>query len=164
MNEEYRTLIEDAKRDYTSRDEVIRREGKEDIPCPRWYDLGLDAPFAEELNLWNYWQGVGGQDHPTLMVVGQDWGKIDVDSPSFKNIQAIATDPRCKVQYLTGCKLDKLDFQTDRALIEIFRTHSVGKRNLMEERYPDLYFTNLCLGYRQDMSTGYWRQSWMSRG
>ncbi len=160
MNEEYEKLVERAKADYLSRKKTIERPGKKDVLCPQWYDLGIDGTFTEELNLWNYWQGVG-VDQPKLMVVGQDWGKIDTGSPCFKNIQAIATDPNCDVQYHSGCEIDKLDFETDRSLVKIFREH-LG-RDLMEERYPDLYFTNLCLGYRMDKSTGAWRQSWMSK-
>ena len=159
MNEEYKSLIEKAKGDYAKRKKIIERPGKSDILCPRWYDLGLDGSFVEELNLWNYWQGIG-VDHPELMVVGQDWGKIDAGSPLFKNIQAIAVNPDGDARYLSGCELEDIDFQTDKELVKIFRTH-LGW-DLIKERRKELYFTNLCLGYRQDKSTGDWRESWLS--
>lgn len=159
MNEEYKSLIEKAKNDYAKREKVLKQPGKRDILCPRWYDLGLKGSFVEELNLWNYWQGIG-VDQPKLMVVGQDWGKIDVGSPLFKNIQAIAANPDGDTRYLSGYEFEDIDFQTDKELVNIFETH-LGW-DLINNRRKELYFTNLCLGYRQDNSTGDWRESWLS--
>lgn len=155
MGTAYTELIQEAKKDYATRPlSVHTKTGKEE-PCPKWYDLGIDCEFTVELNLWNYWQGVG-VDHPKLMLVGQDWGHIDTKDASFENIRAIAQDPETDTQYLSGIST----FQTDEKLIEIFDEHL--DRDLRIERFSDLYFTNLCLGYRQDKSSGYWRQSWMT--
>lgn len=156
MDTAYKELIQEVKKDYEIRLSTVQTKTGEEKRCPKWYDLGIDGEFTEELNLWNYWQGIG-VDHPKLMLVGQDWGHVDTEDESFENIRAIAQDPATDTQYLSGISA----FQTDNALIKIFDTHLKEKRDL-RKRHSDLYFTNLCLGYRQDKSSGYWRQSWMT--
>jgi len=155
MDTAYKELIQEAKKDYATRPLSLHTKAGKEEPCPKWYDLGIDGDYTEELNLWNYWQGVG-VDRPKLMLVGQDWGHVDTEDTSFENISIIAQDPATDTQYLSGISA----FQTDEKLIEIFDEHL--DRDLRNERYSDLYFTNLCLGYRQDKSSGYWRQSWMT--
>lgn len=161
MNDSYEQLIQDAKHDY--HDYIIHPKedyvGGKKVERPRWYDIGLAEDATEELNLWNYWQGVDVED-PKLMLVGQDWGCIDQESLCVANIKQIADDPHTKAQYFTGADKSRFDFDTDKNLIAIFEELTGHK--LDKQRYDDLYFTNLCLGYRQDKSTGYWKQSWMS--
>lgn len=165
MTDSYTQLIKKAKGDYLDyriHPETVGRKRRGKIVfelCPRWYDIGLGDGAVEELNLWNYWQGIG-VEHPKLMLVGQDWGHIKPDRRYIENIRQIASDPDTEVQYLSDCGENSRDFDTDNNLRDIFQHHL--DRKLFERRYPDLYFTNLCLGYRMDDTTGYWRQSWMT--
>ncbi|WP_165060734.1 hypothetical protein [Adlercreutzia sp. ZJ154] len=152
----YEELVQTVKDDYQHRSMEKDSNGK--LP-PKWHNLDLTSGNREEINLWTYWQGVG-VTHPKLMVVGQDWGCMKGQNQTIKCIEAIACDNSTDTQYLDNRHLnDNRDFTTDNNLIKIFK--DLG-RDIEHKRYSDLFFTNLCLGYRQDATSGYFKQKWMT--
>lgn len=107
----------------------------------RWCD-----DCRKHINLWSYWQG---SLDARIMVVGQDWGCPE-ESAVLNNIKAINEETESEYHV-------DLDSITDRNLCTLLA--SIG---FPAETYnPDLFFTNLALGYRNKGLTGGFRQSWL---
>ena len=102
----------------------------------------------KHINLWSYWQS---SLDARIMVVGQDWGCPE-ESTVLENIRAIneGTEREYHVDP---------DSITDRNLCTLL--NSIGFP--AEENNPDLFFTNLALGYRNRGLTGGFRQSWIRK-
>ena len=83
------------------------------------------------------------------MVVGQDWGCPE-ESPVMDNIRAI-NDGREDTYHVDPTSL------TDQNLCKLLA--SIGFP--ADKNNPDLFFTNLALGYRNKGLTGGFRQSWI---
>ena len=138
--EEYDKLIEDVKASYQKPPEDINSDGV----YMTWFD------DCREINLWTYWQGQGCLD-PKIMLVGQDWGAID-DAQTISNVSNMNSGSEC------GCFGSKI-YDTDRNLNSLFE--SIGYHDIINNRYPDLFFTNLSLGYRSKGMSGNLKDTWL---
>ncbi len=124
--------------------------------------------LCDEINLWSYWQGRGVY-HPNIMLIGQDWG-----CPfSSKNAGIVERIYKCKTQpvnpeedrtcyYFDDLNENSFVFKTDTNLAELFRSLDMGYDDLLHVRYDDLFFTNVCLGYRSNGNSGNFKKSWIA--
>lgn len=102
---------------------------------------------CKEINLWTYWQGKDCKD-VKIMVVGQDWGNPQLP----KNAQTIKNIRAGKNYFYNQADLGKLKYRTDKSLCTLF--DSIGYRDIITNRYDDLFFTNFFLRYRKGRETG----------
>ena len=102
---------------------------------------------CEEINLWTYWQGKDCKD-VKIMLVGQDWGNPQLP----KNAQTIKNIRAGKNYFYNQADLGKLKYRTDKSLCTLF--DSIGYRDIITNRYDDLFFTNFFLRYRKGRETG----------
>lgn len=121
-------------------------------------------PECKELNLWTYWQGRGVR-HPKILLLGQDWA-----SPFDENVEVM----KANLKRMDQQALDSLDddrchyfddsnpFPTDVNLRELFMEISPKYDKLFEKRYDDLFFSNVCLGYRDHGASGGFQASWIT--
>ncbi len=124
------------------------RVSYEDSPSGlKWY-----AP-CREINLWTYWQGRGNLD-ARIMLLGQDWGSPwdSLSRQTVANIHAI--NEGTEVPYLHNTT----ESPTDQNLIHLFR--EIGYDISGCANHPDLFFTNLVLGYREKGFSGGFRSQW----
>lgn len=99
-----------------------------------WFDP------CQEINLWTYWQGKDSKD-VKIMVVGQDWG----NPYHSKNKQTIDNIVEGR-NYFYG-QSGKM-YPTDISLSILFEI--IGYKDIINNRYDDLFFTNFYLKYRAD--------------
>jgi len=129
----YIELIKQLKEKY------IRLEKDGGMLC--WYDIWKDKK-PDKLNLWNYWQGMEYEE-VKIMVLGLDWGNIRDANPQLpkvlKRVEHIRKGQKILYHIAPYRTVEK-------SLVKLFKL--AFNRNLDKERYHDLYFTNLCLGYR----------------
>ena len=136
----YIELIKKAKIYYESNAPEIRNL----CSGSSFYDLVWCPGLENELNLWNYWQGglrKNGRISADILLVGQDFGNYGT-FPKRYNLSkknAIYTE-----EYLEDIRQSKS--KTDLKLIELFDT--LGPQYHADVPNPLLFFTNLCLGYR----------------
>lgn len=138
---QYQALISDVKDFYKKQVEIHKQEPV----YLTWYD------DCEEINLWTYWQGRGNLD-AKILLVGQDWGSLE--SPKsymaqFKAINAGETD----ILRPYGTSI------TDNRLTELFA--SIGYKDIINNHYSDLFFTNYVLGYRNKGLSGHFKSRWL---
>lgn len=140
---EYRQLVKDVEEAYRARPRDMNAKGV----YLEWCEA------CEEINLWTYWQGRGNYD-PKYLLVGQDWGCADDDNGKrfIENIQAMKRSE--DVSYIG----DKISW-TDRNLVALFE--HLGYPDIGSVRYEDLFFTNLCLGYRSEGISGNLKKNWL---
>ena len=132
---QYEELIRDVRDFYMSRKESDRAVYLE------WCD-----DCRQHINLWSYWQG---SLNARIVVVGQDWGCPE-KSAVLNNIKALNEETESEYHVDT-------DSITDRNLCML-----LDSIDFPAETYnPDLFFTNLALGYRNKGLTGGFRQSWL---
>ena len=137
----YRDLCQRVKNDYKMREECEKKQkGLRLLGCSE----------CEEINLWTYWQGRGNM-YPKILLVGQDWWNLE-DSYAqaiIKNVRAINSGAtyNCNKGMNPACK-------TDENLIELFASLECGYDDLFHKSYKDLFFTNICLGYRSEGASG----------
>lgn len=121
-------------------------------------ELSSDGPFVNpseftmtEINVWTYWQGMGNRN-PRIMLLGQDWGSIKnkTNQKYLTGISEIKDIDQSKVHYFDIMK-GKMNFATDRNLCDLFK--ELGKDNIKETRYDDLFFTNLIPGLRAEIGS-----------
>lgn len=161
--EDYQKLVEEVYQKYNA--SPITQTEKVHL---QWWTQ--DAPdfdkYKEAVNLWTYWQGFdtfknGKKPQVRYLLVGQDWGSIKENDrysgPVLKNINAIRKGNPDR-QYYENVD-DKNICVTDKNLIELFKELGYGSDkegdSIRYKRYPGLFFTNFCLGYRsQNMSGG----------
>lgn len=113
---------------------------------------------CKEINLYTYWQGLNyAQNTPPIkyLLVGQDWGsKLLITNAFGERIMKI-NQGQTEVPYI-DTEHDKNIFPTDKNLIELFKQLGYGtseNESIEHKRYPDLFFTNFCLGYRKENSS-----------
>ena len=121
-------------------------------------DAELFAPFVDgenicqEINLYTYWQGFGyAKNTPKIkyLLVAQDWGNPfnDENKLVMERINKM-NDGDKTVNYFGDEKV----YNTDKNLIELFEV--LGYKNIKDNRYDDLFFTNFCLRYRSGKQAG----------
>ena len=138
----YQALIEKARLSYASYD------GPPDGKNPRlsWCNA------CQEINLWTYWQGRGNLNAPILLV-GQDWGCLrTIDGEAcIRKIQLAPNGPI--PDYMTGN-----DNPTDKNLVQLFQEAlSIS----VETPASEVFFTNFVLGYRNEGTSGGFKQDWV---
>lgn len=140
---EYRQLVKDVAEAYRTRTMDKNAKGV----YLKWCEA------CEEINLWTYWQGRGNYA-PKYLLVGQDWGCADDDNGKrfIENIQAMKRGQ--DVSHIG----DKISW-TDRNLVALFE--HLGYLDIGSVRYEDLFFTNLCLGYRSAGTSGNLKKNWL---
>ena len=139
----YRDLINEAKKNYM-------------MPIKGGKDFELSwCPECDEINLWTYWQGINNL-HPKVMVIGQDFGCPYVDNKDLKPVykDIVSDKALASEKYIESIKNPKLGnaFETDRMLRLLLS--SVDSE--LDPFIPDnknLFFTNVCLGYRDHGSS-----------
>lgn len=136
----YRTLVEDARKDYGSRP----RSGNSKGVYLTW------AEDCQEINLWTYWQGIGNYD-ASILLVGQDWGFPDPTSTVLKNIREINSGLREDYEF------DRFS-PTDGNLCRLFSVLGYD----ITKRCEDLFFTNFILGYRSKGFSGNLLHEWLA--
>lgn len=116
------------------------------------------VPECEEINLWTYWQGRGHYT-PAVMVAGQDWGQGNNKAGlKFReNAEKMNRNQECSI--FSGLE-EKEMFPTDQNLIRLFKSMNLGYDSIERRQYEDLFFTNICLGYRVHGSSGNFRKLW----
>ncbi len=142
---EYLKLINDVREYYSSCVPDIKNvKGKDGL-----FDLVWCNDLQEEINIWNYWQG-RGQEKVNIMIVGQDFGAYD-GSDADSACRQIVLSPLSKreeasKQYIKMIKNSKSP--TDSTLIKLTQECLGLSYSAEIPSNPNLYFTNLCLGYR----------------
>ncbi len=144
-NDAYINLIEDARAYYNSAAPEIRNiKGKEGL-----FDLVWCDDLKEEINLWTCWQG-RGQNKAKVMIVGQDFGNYK-DSEYYEDYKRIAHSSFA--DKVNGSK-EYIEFvirsksPTDKTLIQLTKKCLGNKYSADIPANENLFFTNLCLGYR----------------
>lgn len=126
----------------------------------------------KEINAWTYWQGIGVR-HPRIMVLGQDWGNRQAAEKYFCRIEemleaGIAEKDRVfSSAKVSGILKNNRNFDTDENLAKGFSRIKIHGEfpytQVCDEKYPDLFFTNLIPGYRvSEKSTGGFKASWIT--
>ena len=144
--EQYDQLVADVTADYSSREPDTTVVGPKLIWCDD----------CREINLWTYWQG---SLDARIMLVGQDWGCSD-ESESWETAETLR-----RVRAVNGgsgppffpVMAEKTVWTTDANLTVLFRV--IGY-DIMQKQ-PDLFFTNLVLGYRDHGTSSLFRQKWI---
>ena len=141
----YKQLIRDAKDYYISHaPELSNIKGKEGV-----FDLGWCPELHEEINLWTYWQG-RGQDKANIMIVGQDFGNYE-QSPNHAVYKRLLSSNISENKEISQEYIDLVrgsNSPTDKGLIS-FTEECLGKNySAGIPANKNLFFTNLCLGYR----------------
>ena len=152
----YEELVEKVASNWDKSHEGLH--GPEMAWNPEYPDLEWDWNNIHELNLWNYWQG--SRTHKAdIMLVGQDWG-----NPYTLGGDILYGNIVNGRNYFTG--LNK-KFDTDINLGVLFAVlKKDGKQlypDIIQNRYDNLYFTNFCLGYRKNNSSGGMTKTYMMR-
>lgn len=116
-------------------------------------------PACKEINLWTYWQGYNAMA-PKILVVGQDFGcPFDYEANYLKYIRKTEQDGELNYFDIFG---DKKISATDVNLATLLRSLGRGYDDVIGQRYDDIFFTNLCLGYRNDGNSGGFKKSWIT--
>ena len=130
-------------------------------------DYELYAPYVngemicQEINLYTYWQGLGYEKNtPKIkyLFVAQDWGSLFVEDENLNRFleRIRKINNGCKdIPYFDEKYNSSL---TDENLVKLFDNfgHDLNERN------PDLFFTNFCLGYRRDKEVKMTRELMMN--
>ena len=106
-------------------------------------DLFEWCPDCREINLWTYWQGKDAKD-VKIMVVGQDWGNYHLP----KNTQTMENIREHRNYFCNQDTENSTVYQTDKSLCVLFE--SIGYKDIINNRYDDLFFTNFFLKYRAE--------------
>lgn len=154
----YERLVKAVQEDYRNRPIPEAKGDKEPIYVHKCKHEG------KRLNLWSYWQGSIEAD---ILVVGQDWGCFLSDEKNYKNAKLDtqmkqnfeSMDEGYDVLYFRGTEGMKIS-DTDKNLMEYFRELGTGFENITEKN-SRLFFSNLCLGYRNKGFTGNFDSKWL---
>ena len=122
-------------------------------------------PECDEINLWTYWQGRGCY-HPQIILFGQDWGcPFDGEETNLQykvrtiKKQALSVKEDDRNHYFDN---EEKVYETDINLRELFASLDMGYDDILTRRYEDLYFTNMCLGYRNKGTSGKFIHKWIT--
>ena len=150
----YDKLVELVKEDYSSRDHSI------DIALNRLYVGACSYKDMKEINLWTYWQG---DLNAKILVLGQDWGSFhtgkagrELDNRMLQNLKKM--DAGISSFYFDGIP-KKMRSTTDNNLIKLMKELGYDIEN---KRIEGLFFSNLCLGYRNEGYSGGFKQKWLT--
>ena len=154
---QYKELIQQASDYYKSNPPECQNIPIKDQTMTLNWCPGLE----NQINLWTYWQGNGNLDTAEILVVGKDFGNCEKDGklvPFYHDcINSDANDAeKISNQYIKEILANKNN-TTDNNLIELFSILSQSSDSDYEADKPNprLFFTNLCLGYRdKDKLTG----------
>lgn len=136
--------------EYESLVNKVAAKYSKDIPGGKY---SKNEPFVlrwceecKEINLWTYWQGRNNPNHKAeILLLGQDWA-----SPWKKENGSLRDDIVDILKSVDGCSrryVSNNPFPTDVMLVKLFK--SLGPEyNPDIEDNDKLFFTNLCLGYR----------------
>ena len=113
----------------------------------------------KQINLWSYWQGSLDAD---ILLVGQDWGSFKpnerlLDKRMLENIEKM--DAGESADYFEGID-DTQITATDKHIIKLFAVLGDEYADI-RKKHPKLFFTNLCLGYRNEGYTGNLQKEWL---
>ena len=158
--DKYRKLcleVADRYRILESQNEMKVKNKDKDVYM-RWFD------YCNEINLWTYWQGIN-VFNPKIMVLGQDWASPFADEATVKyRINAVEENleinDACHYFDIPSGELTYKDYETDFNLTYLFNL--LGYDDIMKKRYEDLFFSNVCLGYRSRGATGNYKMSWIT--
>lgn len=143
-SEKYHQLIADVREDY------LHRTAEQTVGGPK---LLWCEDCKREINLWTYWQN---SLDARIMLVGQDWG-CPWDDGSEETMRRIRdVNDGTGRPFFPDCN-DNVVWTTDRNLGALF--HILG--NDIWQKQPELFFTNLVLGYRDHGTSGPFRQKWV---
>ena len=157
----YETLIEYLKEDYKNRS--LQRAGNTQQNGSKKPILVESCDYlGNQINLWSYWQG---SLNAKILLVGQDWGTVNPksDNDIFRNEKTRENvqkmDRGEPASYFDGID-DNIRFKTDTFIIELFKElgNEYGNVTLKND---DLFFTNLCLGYRSEGNSQGFRVKWL---
>lgn len=120
-------------------------------------------PVCKEINLWTYWQGYNAMA-PKILVLGQDFGcpfggAFGEEADVIESIHKTEQDGELHYFDVYG---DKKKSVTDVNLAGLLRSLGHGYDDVIEQRYDDIFFTNVCLGYRNDKNSGGFHKSWIT--
>ncbi len=153
----YARLVKAVQEDYR------QRTHDEDVKKNRPY-VAACAYEGKHINLWSYWRGNLDAE---ILVLGQDWGsfipdlsdkkrKIDcIMLENFKRMDAGET-----VGYFDGVDVNIMS-PTDQNLITLFKKLKMDIGSGPDENQP-LFFSNLCLGYRNKGYSGGFKRKWLT--
>lgn len=146
----YKILISKASSFYQSSNAMLKNIQSGN----KLFDMLWCPGLKNEINLWTYWQGKGNLDTAKILLVGKDFGNYGIDgdlSPLSK--ACIDSDNSGKYdisqKYIDTIISNKSNV-TDNNLIKLFNVLSEDSGQDLRADKPNgnLFFTNLCLGYR----------------
>ena len=155
--EAYAQLVQAVQEDYR------QRTHEDDEKKGRPY-VAACAYEGKQINLWSYWRGNLDAD---ILVLGQDWGsfipdpndkKRKLDCMMLENFKRM--DDGEKVGYFDGVTVNIMS-PTDRNLITLFKELGMDIGSGPDENQP-LFFSNLCLGYRNKGYSGGFKRKWIT--
>lgn len=119
-------------------------------------------PACKEINLWTYWQGYNAMA-PKILVLGQDFGcpfagAFGNETDVIESIHKTEQDGELHYFDAFGKKWSV----TDVNLAGLLRSLGRGYDDVIGQRYEDIFFTNVCLGYRNDKNSGGFQKSWIT--
>lgn len=163
-----------------SEEEFIQRKAKYDILCSE-----VNAAYAnlekgneinnngktylrgfqpcKEINLWTYWQGFRAMA-PKILVLGQDFGcpfgsAFGEEADYVEMIRKTEQDGGLHYFDVYG---DKRISVTDINLAALLKSLDCGYDDVIGQRYDDIFFTNVCLGYRNNKNSGAFQKVWIT--
>ena len=157
----YEMLIKYLKEDYKNRSLQKAGSGNQNYAKKPVVVEGCDY-LGNQINLWSYWQG---SLNANILLVGQDWGTVNPKSDNDiirnertkENVQKI--DRGEPAGYFDGID-EKIRFKTDNFIIELFKALG-NEYGDVTRKNNDLFFTNLCLGYRSEGNSQGFRVKWL---
>lgn len=144
----YRRLVDRARRHYRTAGETFACRGKElKLTWPDFIPSG-------EINLWTYWQGQlafdeDGSSRVKIMLVGKDFGAVEKDSNVVVDACRKANGERLPWNLVETKGVSA----TDERLCQLFRQID-DRYDLVDEQYPELFFTNFIPAYREEGLSG----------
>lgn len=153
----YINLISKVKKSFSGEPSNDHRDSNGNIRVKKLSNSKVKLNWCDEcneINVWTYWQGRYYADTTpdiNIMVVGQDWGNLGEAQNTLAYIHT--DDNKFEHKYFTN---NNRKFDSDENLIEIFKDEKVFNQKYKDidtRFYPDLFFTNFCLGYREGKSS-----------
>lgn len=145
VRKEKERLIEYAKLIDRVREKYIQISNGDKIG---WHNLKEKKNV--QLNLWNYWQGMNF-DNVKLMVLGYDWGCVNDSNQEMneciRKIEIMMKKTRDNHVEYYSCRNKKIDHNIEWLFLKCFN------RKIRKQHYSDVYFSNLCLGYRNEATS-----------
>lgn len=156
-NEAYKSLCNYVNQEYLK----LEKENAE-ASNGKVYLRGF--PACKEINLWTYWQGYNSMA-PKILILGQDFGcpfsgAFGEESDVIEAIRKTEQDGALHYFEVFGSKKKSV---TDVNLAELLKSLDQGYDDVINQRYEDLFFSNVCLGYRSNKNSGGFQKSWITQ-